>query len=201
VHVVVVVDQFLDDRRRPFQAGARAYEHLRGSSLDEPCDEILRQLAVDLPRDLRRALSSVPARVVNVDVEPVLVRGVPEPSEPRAEVSAVRPGDVADPDTRRLRMRGRVLAQHAQERPNQTPVAIAAPTAVRRAPAHRVPGEEVRPFGREPDAAHERAVPRDSQRARAWIGARGTAGQGRSGCQAERDPPQGHAQTYAESIA
>jgi hypothetical protein len=73
VHVVVVVNQFLDDRRRPFEACTRADEHLRGSGSDEARDEILGQLPIDLARGFRWTLSPVAPRVVDVDVQPVLV--------------------------------------------------------------------------------------------------------------------------------
>jgi hypothetical protein len=126
---------------------------------------------------------------------------MPEPSEARTEIATMRPREIADPDARRVRMRRRVVAQHPQERPNQAPVPVAPPTAVRRALAHRVPREEVLPFGREPDTADERAVPREAERPRARIGAGRAAREGQRRYQAKHDLPQGHVQTYAESIA
>ena len=93
----------------------------------------------------RRQLLPVAARVVDVDVEAVLVRGVAEPAEPRPEVAAARPAEVADPDPRRVRVGEPVLGEDAQHRAHEARRAPAAPGPVRRPLQDRVPGEVVRP--------------------------------------------------------
>jgi hypothetical protein len=132
MHVVVVVrGQLLDDRRRALQTRARAHKDLRRTDADEARDEILRKPAVDLTGRPRRALAPVPPWVVHVDVEPVLVRSVADSSEARTEVSAALAREVADAGTRCARVGGRVLAQDAQQRPDEALVAVAPPAPVR----------------------------------------------------------------------
>ena len=74
-----MVRERLDDALRPGQAGVRPDEDADGAGPDEAVDEVLRQRAIDLPRAYRRGLTAVAARVVDVDIEPVLVRDVPPP--------------------------------------------------------------------------------------------------------------------------
>ena len=62
---------------------------------------VLGEVVVDLARGDRGAQVAVATRVVDVDVEPVLVGGV------LVHPAAVPAADVADDDTRRLRVRDR----------------------------------------------------------------------------------------------
>ena len=92
--------------------GVGADEDVAGSGTHEAIDQVLRECAVDLCRCSRSELEPVQTRVEDVDVEPVLVRGVTEPAEAGTEVAAVRPAEIADPDARRLGMRGSELGRH-----------------------------------------------------------------------------------------
>jgi hypothetical protein len=122
VQVVVVVREPLHDARRAGEREARAHEDPLRAGGDEAVDEVLRELDVDLGRPPRRPLGAVAARVVDVDVEPILVRDVADATEARPEVAAARPAEVADADPRRARVRGREVAQDAEHRPHE-PVA------------------------------------------------------------------------------
>ena len=81
-----------DDRCRSAQRQARAEPHTHGAGRDEAVDEPLRAAEVDLAGTHGRPLAAVSTRVVDVDVEPVLVRDVAEPAEAGPEVAAARPG-------------------------------------------------------------------------------------------------------------
>ena len=88
-----------------------------------------------------RALPAVEARVVDVGVEPVLVRDVAEPAEARPEVAAARTAEVADSDPRRLRVRQPVLVQDARA---PCARAVSSPSGARAGSARAsawVPGE------------------------------------------------------------
>ena len=86
VQVVVVIPQDLHDPRRAGEARVRADEDDRGAHGDEAVDEILCEPVLDLARNERRPLAPVPPRVVDVDIEPVLMRSVawPEGASPPA---------------------------------------------------------------------------------------------------------------------
>ncbi|HTN25164.1 MAG TPA: hypothetical protein VL120_14325 [Solirubrobacteraceae bacterium] len=83
--VVVVVGDRLHDRRRPAEPDVQPDERELRAVGDEAADEILREDVVDVLRPRRRAQRVVGARVVDVGVEAVLVRRVPEPAEVAAE--------------------------------------------------------------------------------------------------------------------
>src|SRR4051794_36834910 len=78
VHVVVVVHERYDSFARPRQAQVRAdVDHARARG-EEAVEQVLRERLVDLRRLVRAPLEPVQARVVDVGVEPVLVRAVAE---------------------------------------------------------------------------------------------------------------------------
>jgi len=130
VEVVVVVHERLDDPRRSRQIQARTHEDMRGTRRGERVDQLLGQQPVDQPGLMRAALAPVPAWVVDVDVEPVLVRRVSQVAETRPEVSAARPRQVADPHARRVRVGGAVATQAVEQEADQAVGAPAAPGAV-----------------------------------------------------------------------
>ena len=174
--VVVVLRQHLDDRRRAGETRARADEDLDGARGDEPVDELLREPAGDLPGPVGRALAAVAPRVVDVRVEPVLVRRVARRAEAFAELAALRAREVADPDPCRLGVRRPVRGRHVEEGRDEAPGAGAPPVAVGGDPADRVPREERVALGGEGDARDEAAVPRQADRARLGRGRRGGRG-------------------------
>ncbi len=73
VHVVLVVGDRLHHVRRPGEAALEADEDVFRSGVDEEVDQRLCQPAIDMARRARFSFPSVPARVVDVDVEAVLV--------------------------------------------------------------------------------------------------------------------------------
>jgi hypothetical protein len=132
VHVVVVVlGKHLDHAPRPAQAGVRADEDEGGPGGHEAVDEILGQSAVDLRRLRGRPLEPILARVVDVHVEAVLVRRVPDAAEAGAEVAALRTREVADDDARGARVSRRVRVRHLEDDANEVVGAPAAPAAAR----------------------------------------------------------------------
>ena len=88
--VVVVMDEHLDDAGRTAEVRIGTDEDDLRARAHEPVDEVLGEPVVDLVDPPRRPLAPVDARVVDVGVEPVLVRGVADAAEPRPEVAAVR---------------------------------------------------------------------------------------------------------------
>jgi hypothetical protein len=148
VEMVVVVRERLNDSGRSREAGVRADEDANRAGRDEPVDEVLGERAVDLRGPSGRALPAVEPRVVDVDVEAVLVRDVAWEAVARAEVAAAGATHVADAYARCVRMRGRIFVEHLEERPHEPVVPPASPAAVRRAPQDRVPGEEGAALGR-----------------------------------------------------
>ena len=76
VHVVLVVWVGLHDALRPSDVCLIADENELGSCLDEPVDDVLRQGEVDLAGMSGLGWFPVFSRVVDIDVEPVLVRDV-----------------------------------------------------------------------------------------------------------------------------
>ena len=131
MHVVIVAWEHLHHTGRPAEPGVRPDEDPHGSGTDEPIDEVLRERPRDLHRRVGRPLASVSAWVVDVDVEPVLVRDVARPAIPDAEITTVRATEVADADARRCRVRGRVGVDETQHQPDKPVGAVAAPAAVR----------------------------------------------------------------------
>ena len=101
VQVVVVVDEHLHDPRGPRRPSDGPTKTYSGSVADEQVDQLLRGRAVDLVGPARAAQPAVEPRVVDVGVEPVLVRRVADAAEARAEVAAARAREVADEHRRR----------------------------------------------------------------------------------------------------
>ena len=83
--MVVVVGEDLDDARRAGELDVRADKDPHRARHHEPVDEILREPTIDLVGATGRALASVTAGVVDLDVEANLVRDVTEAAEARAE--------------------------------------------------------------------------------------------------------------------
>jgi len=112
MQVVVVMREHPDDAHRPDESGVRADEDDLRSGRHETVDEILGQPQIGLTRLERRSLPPVPARVVDVHVEAVLMRNVAGPPEPRAEVSPVGTAQIADADAWRRWVIRAVLLDH-----------------------------------------------------------------------------------------
>jgi hypothetical protein len=131
VQVVVVVGNPLDHTRGPGQPRVVADEHEPGTRPHEPAHEILGKWPIDLGRGERFPLASVLARVIDVDVEPVLKRRVTREPETRPAVPAEGPAEVADADSRRLRVGGPELLEHAEDGAHELCGAEAPPGPVR----------------------------------------------------------------------
>ncbi len=150
VQMVVVIPKNLHDARWAREPRVRADEDERGARGDEAVDEILSEPVLDLARDERRPLAPVPPRVVDVYIEPVLVRRVagPEGASPRA-------AEVADSEARRRRMRLSVPRGDAKDladeevRPPPPAGPVGAPME------QRIPREEASAGRRELHAAYE----------------------------------------------
>src|SRR5918994_242406 len=158
--MVVVVGQRLHHLRRTPQAGAGSDEDVLGPGGDEAIDELLSQAEVDLGDGQWRELSAVEARVVDVDIEPVLVRGVTRGPVADAEVPAPGAAEVADGEPGRGRVGGAKRARDPQHAPYQVGRPEAAPPAVRGALQDRVPGEKVATLAGELHAAYQAPVVR-----------------------------------------
>ena len=150
---------------------------------DEHVDQLLGECNVDLCDRARRTLAAVEAWVVDVDVEPVLVRCVADAAADfPAEVAALGKAEIAHTDAGRVRVGPPELAHDGQRRSHQVVRAPAAPVAVGRAPKDRVPGEERTPFGGKTNAIFEapglrradrrRVAPFDSRAGDGLLGAR-----------------------------
>jgi hypothetical protein len=113
VHVVVVVSRLTNDLRGAREPRARPDEDELGPGADEAAHEVLRERAIDLRRHDRLAFPAVPARVVDVGVESVLVGEMAEAAEAGAELPAVRTAQIADADARRAGVRGSKLGHDA----------------------------------------------------------------------------------------
>ena len=81
--------------RRGPRSRVRAHEDVLGAGGHEAVDQVLRQRAVYLA-GAADPLQAVEARIADVDVQAVLVGGVPEAAEAGTEVAAVRPAEVGD---------------------------------------------------------------------------------------------------------
>ena len=128
----------------------RADEDDRGARGDEAVDEILCEPVLDLARNERRPLAPVPPRVVDIDVEPVLVGRVawPEGASPPA-------AEVADPESRRRRMRLCVTRDDADDLADEEVRPPPPPRPVGAAMEQRIPREEASAGRGELHAAHE----------------------------------------------
>jgi len=166
VDVIVVVDERPDDRLRAPQAERRADEGDLRAGTHEAVDEVLRPAPVDLPRADGGAQQAVAPRVVDVGVEPVLVRRVTRRSERFSEGAAVRTREVADPEARRSGVGSLVRPYDVAKGRDEPLRPRSAPLAVRRAPPDEVPREEALALGRERDTADEPPVPGKTDSAR-----------------------------------
>lgn len=113
MQVVVVVCQHANDACRSDEPGVRADEDDLSSGRHEAVDQILREPQVCLARPERGPLAAVPAGVVDVHVEPVLMRDVAGPAELRAKVAPVGAAQIADADAWCARLVRGVLSDHA----------------------------------------------------------------------------------------
>jgi len=82
--------EHLNDPGGTVKAGAGTDEDDLCTRPHEPVDQILGEPVVDLVDRSRRSFAPVAARVVDIGVEPVLVRGVAGAAELQPEVAAVR---------------------------------------------------------------------------------------------------------------
>src|SRR5215216_4494880 len=104
------------------EPGVGPHEDARRPRLDEEVDERLRERQVDL-RDLRRRpLAPVETRIVDVDVQAVLVRDMAWP-----ERASARPAEVPDAEPRRAGLLRRILGRDAPDKANQIVGPPAAP--------------------------------------------------------------------------
>jgi ParB-like chromosome segregation protein Spo0J len=168
VQVVVVVDQRHHHAGGSGEPRVRAHEHGLRARGHEAVDEFLGERRIDLGGVAGGPFLAVRARIVDVHVEAVLVAGVADVAELRAEVASLRAAEVAHRHPRGARMRAPVFASHAQDGADQTTRAVAAPGTIGRPALDRVPGEEVLPLPREPNAAQEPAGRRVADRHRAF---------------------------------
>ena len=122
MEVVVVVAEDHHHLGRAAQAGPGADEHVLGAGAHEPVDQLLGQPPVDLADLAGDLLLTVPARVVDVDVEAVLVGAVAVAAELGAEAAALRPAQVADDQAGGAGVGGGVLPGDPQPHPDQHPV-------------------------------------------------------------------------------
>ena len=164
MHVVVVACEHLDDSGRALEPDPRADEHPLGARRDEAIDQILRQATIDLARLPRRALAAVAARVVDVHVEPVLVREVTDAPEARSEVPATGAAEVAHGEPWRARKIGGVAVGGDEDQAHETVGPVAAPGPVGGAAPDRIPGEEVLALARQAHPAHESPAVRQAER-------------------------------------
>ena len=115
---------------------------------DEAVEQLLRELLVDQRRRPRTPLQAVQARVEDVGVEPVLVRGVAEAAEVPPEPAAVRAREIGDPDARRdpdVRRGTRRARRAASARAGRCPSAARGGSASRAGPSRRSRSRGPRP--------------------------------------------------------
>ncbi len=133
---------------RPRQPRVRADEGVLHAASHDAVHEVLRESMVDLRHVRGGAFGPVAARVVDVGVEPVLVRAVPEPAVARSERPSMRPAQIADEQPGSGRMRAMPLGAELLDEVDQAIGAEAPPPAVRRAVEDGVPGHEAHARGR-----------------------------------------------------
>jgi hypothetical protein len=150
MQVVVVPGEDLHDTRGPTEPGVRADEDELDAGPNEEVDESLGEKGVDVGRRERSALAPVEARIVEIDVEAVLVGRMPRPKR-----APMRPAQISDADARSFGMRLGVAIDHAEDEPDEVVRPPAAPGSIRPAVEERIPGEEARVAGWKLDAANE----------------------------------------------
>src|SRR4051794_32918247 len=114
----------------------RPDEDANGAFACEAVHEVLRERAVDLGCRVRRPLAAVAPWVVDVDVEPVLMRDVA-----RAEITASREAEISDAEARGAGVRSRIAVDDAEDRRDEPVGPVPAPRAVGLPVQERVPGE------------------------------------------------------------
>jgi hypothetical protein len=137
------------------QPGIEPDEDEPGARAHEPVHEILSEPAVDLARRGRGPLPAVPARVVDIDVEPVLMRRVTRGAEASPEVSAPWPAEIPDSDSRRPRVATAVALEHVEHRAHEAIRAEAPPPGVRGRAMDVVPRIEETSLARKLNAPDE----------------------------------------------
>ena len=84
------MDEHLNDAGGTAKAGAGTDEDDLRTRQRKPIDQVLGEPVVDLVGRSRRSFAPVAARVVDIGVEPILVRDVAGAAEARPEVAAMR---------------------------------------------------------------------------------------------------------------
>jgi hypothetical protein len=120
VHVVVVIREGLHDLRRPGKSRVWANEDELRPCGDKAIHQILRKRAIDLSRPPRFAFAAVAARVVDVDVQTVLMRFVIWRAKASAEVPTVATTEIPDAHARRARMLFCVRSENPEHHSNET---------------------------------------------------------------------------------
>ena len=114
MHVVVVMCERLHDARGPGEFGVGADEDVPRSCGNESVDQVLSKTTIDLAWSPRFTLAPVAARVVDVDVEAILMRRMTETAKMFTEIPTVAAAEISDPHARRVRMFRRVRSQNSQ---------------------------------------------------------------------------------------
>ncbi len=166
VKVVVVVGKRLDHVLGPAQAHVRPDEHESGAGSNEQVNQILGQRAIHLRRDGRRARETVDARIVDVDVAPVLMCRVADRPAAPTEIAAARPAEVTHEHWQGPRVCGQIVPGNPEHHPDEGIRAESPPRAVGGAAQHRVPGGEVAPPRRKEHTPHKRPGGRQPERTR-----------------------------------
>ena len=162
-----MVGDRLDHARRAGEAGARADVDLHRAGADEAVDQVLGQA-----RGRPRPPTAAPARRRFEAGSRRPRRGrsggwrARSPPNAGPKSPPCRPAQIADADPRGAGMGVCVGAHHAQRGAHEV-VGSPARQPVGRAPADRVPGEEVGARGGQPDAAHQPAGVGEPDRLRA----------------------------------
>jgi hypothetical protein len=150
VQVVVVACEHLEDRGWPAKAGVGPDEDQPRSRTHEEIDQRLREPAIDLGRIQRRALSPVEPRVVDVDIESVLMRSVP-----RAERATSPSTEITDPDSPSGGVLAGVPGDDAKHDSNERIRPPPPRGAIRPPVEKRIPGEERWSTGGELDSPRQ----------------------------------------------
>ena len=128
MHVVIVMDEGLNDAGRPRKTHVRPDEHKFCACPNEAVYEVLGASSCDLSRFAGSALAPVSTRVVDVHIQSVLVRRMAKPSEALPEIATVRSTEVTDAHPRYVTIFRGVSTEDTQDDPNQ---AIGSVTTIR----------------------------------------------------------------------
>jgi hypothetical protein len=130
VHVVVVVREGLHDVRRPGKSRVGANEDEPRPRGDKTIHQVLRKTAIDLSRPPWFAFAAVAARIVDVDVQTVLMRLVIWRAKASAEVPTVATTEIPDAHARSVRMLCCVRSENPEHQSNETSRRVASIGAV-----------------------------------------------------------------------